>query len=191
MTCGNVPYPRRALDEPPASPITPASWLTDGAPTCAPFTSYSRHDSDAVAPLLANGVAAANLLFGQPMFAFASTERAGMALAGSEAVATFGLLVVIFGVVRSGRLVAVPAAVGAWIAGAIYFTSSASFANPAVTVSRMLTDTYTGIAPATVVPFVLAQLVGAAAAAGVIGWLFRAGPQIARQVVVPHEADAS
>ena len=93
------------------------------------------------------GVIATNLLFGRAVVEIAGTDRTGLAGAASEAVATFGLLVVIFGVVRSGRTNAVPAAVGAWIAGAIYFTPSASFANPAVTVARVLSDTYTGIAP--------------------------------------------
>ncbi len=67
-----VPYPRRALDEPPAFPITPASWLTDGAPTCAPFTSYSRHDSDAVAPLLANGSRPSIRIVGDPFMPLGS-----------------------------------------------------------------------------------------------------------------------
>jgi glycerol uptake facilitator-like aquaporin len=110
-----------------------------------------------------------------------------VALAASEAVATFGLLVVIFGAVRSGHVRAVPAAVGAYITGAIYFTSSAAFANPAVTVARMVTDTWTGIAPAAVPGFLLAQLVGAAVAAVLIGWLFRPDVRTAEDVVVPRE----
>ena len=137
------------------------------------------------------GVVVTNLLFGLPVVEIAATERTGLAAAASEGVATFGLLLVIFGVVRSGRTTAVPAAVGAWIAGAIYFTPSASFANPAVTVARVLSDTYTGIAPAGVPGFLVAQVVGAASAAVVIGWLFRAGPDTARDVVVPHPTTAS
>lgn len=137
------------------------------------------------------GVMIANTLFGLPVVEIATTSRTGVALGASEAVATFGLLVVIFGVGRSGRTNAVPAAVGAWIASAIYFTSSASFANPAVTVARALTDTYTGIAPSNVLGFIAAQLLGAAAAAAAIGWLFRAGPDTARDVVVPHPANTS
>lgn len=132
------------------------------------------------------GAIGANLLFALPAVAIATTERTGVALAASEAVATFGLLVVIFGVVRSGRTGAVPAAVGAWVAGAIYFTPSASFANPAVTVARALTDTYTGIAPAGVPLFVAGQLVGAALAAGAVALLFRPDPATAADVVVPH-----
>jgi arsenate reductase len=137
------------------------------------------------------GVMATNLLFGRSVIEIAATERTGLAAATSESVATFGLLIVIFGVVRSGRTDAVPAAVGVWIAGAIYFTPSASFANPAVTVGRMLSDTYTGIAPSGVPGFLAGQLIGAAGAAVVIGWLFRAGADTARDVVVPHPGDAS
>lgn len=133
------------------------------------------------------GVVGANLLFGLPAVAVATTERAGWALAASEGVATAGLLLVIFGVARSGNTRAVPAAVGAWLAAAIYFTSSTSFANPAVTVARVLTDTYTGIAPAGVPTFLAAQLVGAAAAAGLIAWLFRPDPELAADIVVEHD----
>lgn len=133
------------------------------------------------------GVVVANLLFDFPAVAVATTERAGWALAASEGIATAGLLVVIFGVARSGDTRAVPAAVGAWLAAAIYFTSSTSFANPAVTVARVFTDTYTGIAPPAVPAFLGAQLVGAAAAAGLIAWLFRPDPQLAAGIVVEHD----
>lgn len=133
------------------------------------------------------GTVGANLLFGLPAVAIATTGRGGMALAASEAVATMGLLVVIFGVVRSGNTRAVPAVVGTWIAGAIYFTSSAAFANPAVTLARVLTDTYTGIAPADVPAFLAGQAVAVLLAAPLIGWLFRPDPTVAGNVVVPHE----
>ena len=119
------------------------------------------------------GVVGANMLFGLPAVVVATTDRTGAAFAASEGIATVGLLLVIFGLLRSGSARAVPAAVGGWIAAAIYFTSSTSFANPAVTVARVLTDTYTGIAPPAVPGFLLAQLVGALLAAGLVGWLFR------------------
>lgn len=135
----------------------------------------------------ATGVMVTNAMFAEPLVAIAATDRSGVHLAGSEALATFGLLLVIFGVVRSGNLGAVPGAVGAYIGAAIYFTASASFANPAVTVARALSDTYTGIAPAGIVGFVVAQLVGALAAAGVIRWLFHPDAVDAHQVVVPHD----
>ena len=133
------------------------------------------------------GAVGANLLFGLRAVDLSSTTRAGFSLGASEAVATAGLLLVIFGVVRSGRAGSVPAAVGAWIAAAIYFTSSASFANPAVTLARTLTDTSTGIAPADVPLFLVAQAVGVALAMPLIGWLFAPSPAAAGNVVVPHE----
>jgi arsenate reductase len=136
------------------------------------------------------GTVLANVLFDQPVVALATTDRTGVALAGSEVVATFGLLMVIFGIVRSDNLRAVPAAVGAYIAAAIYFTSSASFANPAVTLARMFTDTYTGIAPASVGPFLTAQLVGTGLAVLVIRWLFHPDVFDAANVVVPHAEPA-
>lgn len=134
------------------------------------------------------GTVGANLLFGLPAVAASATDRTGFGGAASEVVATFGLLLVIFGVVRSGRTASVPAAVGTWIAGAIYFTSSASFANPAVTVARMLTDTYTGIGVAAVPGFLLAQAVGVVLAALTIRWLFADAAEIAHDVIVPHDA---
>lgn len=132
------------------------------------------------------GAVGANLMFARPAVTLATTERTGLALASSEALATFGLLLVIFGVVRSGNIRAVPGAVAAYIAAAIYFTSSASFANPAVTLARALTDTYTGIAPGGIAGFVGAQAVGTVAAAVVIRWLFHPDPVNAAQIVVPH-----
>ena len=168
--------------------FNPAVTLVD-----AVFAGISRRAAAAyVAAQLAGavaGVVAANLLFGLPAVQPATLERAGAALLASEAVATFGLLVVIFGVVRSGRIAAVPAAVGAWVAGAIYATPSASFANPAVTVARAMTDTYTGIAPGDVTAFVVAQLLGAGAAAGAIALLFAPPPGAAADVVMPRSDD--
>jgi arsenate reductase len=130
------------------------------------------------------GTVGANLLFGLPAVAASTTDRTGFGAAASEVVATFGLLLVIFGVVRSGRAASVPAAVGAWIAGAIYFTSSASFANPAVTVARMVTDTGVAAVPG----FLVAQAVGVALAALTIRWLFVDVAGIAPDVIVPHDA---
>lgn len=138
----------------------------------------------------AAGVVLANIMFDLPAVAMSTTQRSGLALLLSEAVATAGLVVVIFGVGRSRHPGAVPVAVGAWIAAAIYATSSTSFANPAVTVGRVLTDTYTGIAPLGVGPFVVAQVVGALAAAALVGLLFRPDPAMAASVVVAAEPPA-
>lgn len=134
------------------------------------------------------GVVITNVMFAEPAMVIAATDRSGGLIAAGEALATFGLLLVIFGVVRSGNRRAVPGAVGAYIAAAIYFTSSASFANPAVTLGRALTDTYTGIAPGAIPGFIIAQTLGALLAAGVIKWVFAPDVVDAHRVVVPHDA---
>lgn len=114
------------------------------------------------------GAVIANLMFGLDAVSFATTERSGGGVLLAEVVATFGLLVVIFGTLRSGRTEAVAFAVGAYISAAYFFTSSTSFANPAVTVARMLSDTFAGIAPSSVLPFVAMQGLGGALAAGAV-----------------------
>jgi glycerol uptake facilitator-like aquaporin len=132
------------------------------------------------------GTVVTHLAFGGRLAAVGATDRLGLGTVGGEVVATFGLVVVIFGVVRSGNVRAVPAAVGAYIAAAIMFTSSDAFANPAVTLARVLTDTWTAISPRSVPGFLLAQLLGAGLAVGLVAWLFRPDPQAAADVVVPH-----
>lgn len=107
------------------------------------------------------GVIAANVIFDRDPITWSTTDRSDWTLWVSEVLATFGLLMVIIGVVRSGRERFVAFAVAAYIGGAYWFTSSTSFANPAVTVSRMFSDTFAGIEPASVVPFIIAQLIGA------------------------------
>lgn len=116
------------------------------------------------------GTGLANLMFGLPAWTLSSNARAGLALGLSELVATFGLVGVIFSVSRRAPA-ATPFAVAAWIVSAYWFTASTSFANPAVTLARALTDTFTGIRLADVPGFVLAQLLGAGSAALVFGWL--------------------
>src|SRR5438874_7219382 len=106
----------------------------------------------------------------------------------AEVVATFGLLLVVFGV-RSGRASAAPFAVGAYIGGAYFFTASTSFANPAVTLARTLSHTFAGINPSSVPPFVAAQLVGAGLAVLAIRVLYPTVGTFAADVVVPREAD--
>lgn len=132
------------------------------------------------------GVAAAHLMFGEPLFTPSHHERAGAAQLFSEFVATFGLLSVIWGCARL-RTAAVPFAVGAYITAAYWFTSSTSFANPAVTLARSLTDTFAGIRPADAPGFIIAQLVGAAAATIFFRWLVPALPRDADAVVMPHD----
>lgn len=133
------------------------------------------------------GVVVANLMFDVPAVAWSETSRNGSHLWLAEAVATLGLLLVIFGLVRSGRGSVAAFAVGGYIAGAYYFTSSTSFANPAVTVARALSDTFAGIAPGSVPGFLIAELVGTIAAIGLIAYLYPGISAIAESVVVPHE----
>ena len=115
------------------------------------------------------GVAIANAMFGLPPIFFSHHVRTGGAMWLSEFVATFGLLGTIWGCAR-GRADATPFAVAAYIVGAYWFTSSTSFANPAVTIARSMSDTFAGIRPSDIVPFVIAQLTGAAAATLLFAW---------------------
>ena len=131
------------------------------------------------------GVVCAHLMFALPLLSVSRHARAGLSQAFSEFIATFGLLSVIWGCSRL-RSSVVPFAVGAYITAAYWFTASTSFANPAVTLARAATDTFSGIRPADVPGFLIAQLLGAGAAT----WLFRllipALPAAAGDVVVPH-----
>ena len=105
------------------------------------------------------GVIAANVMFDLPAVEWSTTDRSQTHLVFAEGIATLGLLLVIFLVVRAGDARVVAVAVGGYIAGAYYFTSSTSFANPAVTIGRMFSDTFAGIEPASVPAFLIAQLV--------------------------------
>ena len=131
------------------------------------------------------GVGVADYMFEVPLFAWSRHARSGLPQAFSEVVATFGLLAVIWGCSRR-RSGAVPFAVGAYITGAYWFTASTSFANPAVTIARSLTDTFAGIRPADAPMFIIAQAVGGGAATLLFRWLVPALPATADQVVVPH-----
>ncbi|WP_438026554.1 aquaporin [Sorangium sp. So ce233] len=128
------------------------------------------------------GVAVAHVMFGEALFSASQHERSGPAQMASEFVATFGLLAVIWGGVRR-RAESVPFAVGAYITAAYWFTSSTSFANPAVTLARAASDTFAGIRPADAPGFIVAQLAGAAAATLVFRWLVPALPKVADRVV--------
>lgn len=118
------------------------------------------------------GAVIANLMYALPAVELATHDRLTAATFLAEVVATFGLLTVIFGVVRSGRLTAVPVAVAGYIGAAYWFTSSTSFANPAVTIARTLSDTFAGIRPASAPGFIAAQLLGAGLAVVVARVLF-------------------
>jgi glycerol uptake facilitator-like aquaporin len=117
------------------------------------------------------GVWAAHLMFEMPVLQLSTTARTGLGQWLAEAIATFGLILTILGTVRH-RAEWVPASVALYIAAAYWFTSSTSFANPAITVARSMTDSFSGIAPFDVPMFILAQLVGAASAAAVSRFLF-------------------
>ena len=122
------------------------------------------------------GVAAAHVMFGQPILVLSTHARPGLALVFSESVATFGLLTTIRGSARHG-LPATAVAVGAYIAAAYWFTASTSFANPAVTLARAFTDTFTGIRPADAPGYIAGQLAGAAVAVIIFRWLADSRPE--------------
>ena len=124
------------------------------------------------------GVVLTNLMFGLPAVAMSASVRTGPEQWLGEIIATFGLLTVIVGCGKSSPA-AVPSSVAAYVTGAIWFTSSTCFANPAVTIARAFTDTITGIRPVDCGPFVLAQIAGVFLAVAVLGWLFAANPRAA------------
>jgi glycerol uptake facilitator-like aquaporin len=132
------------------------------------------------------GVAVAHLMFGMSLFAVSTHARSGPAQMFSEFVATFGLLAVIWGCVRS-RPSAVPFAVGAYITAAYWFTASTSFANPAVTIARSMTNTFAGVRPGDVAGFVAAQLAGGFAATLLFRWLLPGMKAAATEVLVKQE----
>jgi glycerol uptake facilitator-like aquaporin len=121
------------------------------------------------------GVAIAHAMFGRPVFAASLRDRSGAALATSELVATFGLVAIVWGAshARSGLG---SLAVAGYVTGAYWFTASTCFANPAVTLARAATDTFAGIRPADVLPFIVAQLAGAAVAIALFRWIFAQSP---------------
>lgn len=131
------------------------------------------------------GVTTAHLMFGEPIFAASRHARSGGAQMFSEFIATFGLLAVIWGCARF-RSSMVPFAVGAYITGAYWFTASTSFANPAVTLARSMTDTFAGIRPVDAPGFIAAQFVGAFAATALFAWLVPSISKVAPAVVLPH-----
>lgn len=132
------------------------------------------------------GAVLANVMFAVPLDRLATTERTGGELWVAEVVATAGLVALIFALVRSGRGALAAPAVGAYIGAAYWFTSSTSFANPAVTIGRVFSDTFAGIAPGSVPGFVLAQLVGGAVAVVLVRYLYPDVGAVAGDVVVPH-----
>jgi glycerol uptake facilitator-like aquaporin len=150
--------------------VTLAGMMRGGLPRGDVFPYIGAQIAGAIA-----GVGLADGMFGEPLFAWSRQARPGGAQLVSEVVATFGLLVVVTGC-ASRQPPAVPGAVASYIVAAYWFTASTSFANPAVTLARALTDTFTGIHPGDVPAFIAAQLVGAAAASLLMRWLVPPGP---------------
>ena len=136
------------------------------------------------------GVIVANLMFTLPAVTISTHVRSGPGLWLGEVVATWGLLLVVFGAARSSRTGVVPFAVAGYIIGACFFTSSASFVNPAVTVARELSNTFAGISPGSVPLFVAAELIGAGLAWLTVSGLFPNERQVAGAILVPHDPSA-
>jgi arsenate reductase len=160
----------------------------------AAFGGLSRRDALAYIPAqiagCISGAVLANGMFSLAAISISETHRATGAHVLAEVVATVGLLLVIFSLARTGRGATAPAAVGAYIGAAYWFTSSTSFANPAISIGRMFSDSFAGIAPASVPAYVIAQLIGGAAAIALIRSLYPdITPDDARDVVFPRDPD--
>jgi glycerol uptake facilitator-like aquaporin len=136
------------------------------------------------------GTMAANTMYGEAVVTLSTHHRATGSVLFGETIATFGPVLIVFGTVQIGRTLAVPFAVGAYIGAAYWFTSSTSFANPAVTIARMFTNSFAGIAPSSVPPFVAVELVGGAIGAVTIAVLYLHVRARADQLLVPHERPA-
>jgi glycerol uptake facilitator-like aquaporin len=132
------------------------------------------------------GAILANVMFDRPAVEIATKERGANGHFIAEVVATAGLIVVVFALARTGRAGLSAAAVGAYIGAAYWFTSSTSFANPAVTVGRMFSDTFAGIAPTSVAPFIAAQIIGGLIGLALTVYLYPDASQTADQAVVAH-----
>ncbi len=161
----------------------------------AAFGGLSWRDATAYLPAQVAGCTAgavlANLMFAVPAVSISGKHRATPAHFLSEVIATLGLLLVIFALARSGRARSAPAAVGAYIGAAYWFTSSTSFANPAITIGRMFSSSFAGIAPSSVPAFIAAQILGGALAAGIIKALYPAiTPADAADIAIPYPGDA-
>jgi glycerol uptake facilitator-like aquaporin len=138
------------------------------------------------------GAVTANLMFSLTAISISTHHRASGGHLFAEVVATLGLLLVIFSLARTRRGNLAPAAVGAYIGAAYFFTSSTSFANPAIDVGRMFSNTFAGIAPASVPSFIVFQLIGGAVAIGVIRVLYPdITPEEASEIMLPHEVDGA
>ncbi|MBZ3906252.1 aquaporin [Streptomyces griseiscabiei] len=132
------------------------------------------------------GAVLADAMFAKPLVRFSAHDRSAGHLLLAEVVATAGLILLILGLGRIGRTALAPAAVASYIGAAYWFTSSTSFANPAVTIGRAFTDTFAGIAPASVAPFIAAQLLGAVLGLGAVAVVYGRPAPAVDEAVVPH-----
>jgi glycerol uptake facilitator-like aquaporin len=164
--------------------FNPAVTLADATQGGIPWNAVPVYAAAQIAGAVV-GVWTAHMMFGERIMMLSTHVRSGGAQLVSEFVATFGLLVVIWGSSRRGSST-VPFAVAAYIAAAYWFTASTSFANPAVTLARAFTDTFAGIRPADVPGFIVAQLLGAGAATALFRWLVPVISETADEVVVPR-----
>jgi glycerol uptake facilitator-like aquaporin len=154
------------------------------------FGGISRRDLLAYIPAqIAGGICGAilaNLMYSLPAVEWSTKTRSGGGLWLGEVVATAGLLLVVFGIARSGRTSVAPFAVGLYIGAAYWFTSSTSFANPAVTIARAFTNTFAGIAPSSVPAFGAFELVGGIVAVALVAYLYPDLRSVADDIIVPH-----
>ncbi|MEV4266397.1 aquaporin [Kribbella sp. NPDC049584] len=132
------------------------------------------------------GAILANLMYGETAVSWSTTHRSAGHLYIGETVATAGLILLIFALARTGRAASAPAAIGAYIGAAYWFTSSTSFANPAVTIGRAFSDTFAGIAPSSVPGFIAFQILGAALGTAALAVLYPDAGKAADDVVTPH-----
>ena len=151
--------------------FNPAVSLVDSASGLRPWRDTAAYIPAQVVGCIL-GAMLANLMFGDPAVSISTTDRLTAAHFLAEIVATAGLILVIFVLARTDRAHVTPWAVGAYIGAAYFFTSSASFANPAITIGRMFSDTFAGIAPSSAPGFIAAQLIGAALAFLLVRWLY-------------------
>ena len=166
--------------------FNPAVTLSDALQSGIPWREVPVYVAAQLAGALL-GVAVANTMFALPVFFASHHARHGFPVLLSEFVATFGLLTVIWGCVRF-RAASTPYAVAAYIVAAYWFTASTSFANPAVTVARSLSDTFAGIAPSDVAGYIAVEILGALAATALFAWLAPRLKESARDVLLPHAA---
>ncbi|MFF7946867.1 aquaporin [Streptomyces griseorubiginosus] len=168
--------------------VTLGFWLsgrTSGAPT-APWEPVAYISAQTVGAV--GGSVLADAMFAEPLVKWSTHDRSAGHLWLGETVATAGLVFLIFGLIRTGRAHLAPASVALYVGAAYWFTSSTSFANPAVTIGRAFTDTFAGIAPASVAPFVVAQLVGGVVGLGLVAALFGRPDAAPANTPVAHDA---